>query len=67
MASKRKTLEAELPINSSKIVRSDAASYWVQVELETLLARKQGDQRREVLRSTQLAEAGVEAESRVRC
>lgn len=37
-----------------------------QVELETKLASKQGDQRREVLRSTQLAEAGVEAEAKVR-
>jgi hypothetical protein len=36
------------------------------VELQTVLAQKQAVQRTEVLRSTQLADAGVMAESKVR-
>ena len=37
-----------------------------QVELQTVLAQKQATQRMEVLRSTQLADAAVMAESKVR-
>ena len=38
----------------------------MQVELQTVLAQKQAIQRQEILRSTQLADASVEAEAKVR-